>query len=52
MPAMDEVFKALADLTRRSLLDELFKQDGQSLGALERRLPMPTKFRVAVLITL
>src|SRR5436305_4144131 len=42
---MDEVFKALADPTRRSLLDELFKQDGQSLGALERRLPM-TRFGV------
>ena len=28
---MDDVFKALADPTRRSLLDELFKQDGQTL---------------------
>jgi DNA-binding transcriptional ArsR family regulator len=37
---MDEVFKALADPTRRSLLDELFKQDGQTLSALEERLPM------------
>ena len=37
---MDEVFRALADPTRRSLLDELFKQDGQSLGALGNRLPM------------
>src|SRR2546427_2388205 len=42
---MDEVFKALADPTRRSLLDELFKQDGQTLGALEERLPM-TRFGV------
>jgi uncharacterized protein YndB with AHSA1/START domain len=42
---MDEVFKALADPTRRSLLDELFKQDGQTLSALERRLPM-TRFGV------
>jgi uncharacterized protein YndB with AHSA1/START domain/DNA-binding transcriptional ArsR family regulator len=42
---MDEVFKALADPTRRSLLDELFEQDGQSLSALERRLPM-TRFGV------
>ncbi|MDQ3851148.1 MAG: SRPBCC domain-containing protein [Actinomycetota bacterium] len=42
---MDEVFRALADPTRRSLLDELFKQDGQSLSALERRLPM-TRFGV------
>jgi uncharacterized protein YndB with AHSA1/START domain len=37
---MDEVFKALADPTRRSLLDELFRQDGQTLSALEQRLPM------------
>jgi len=37
---MDTVFKALADPTRRSLLDELFRQDGQTLSALEQRLPM------------
>jgi DNA-binding transcriptional ArsR family regulator len=37
---MDEVFKALADPTRRSLLDELFRQDGQTLSALQERLPM------------
>src|SRR5450755_1257767 len=37
---VDEVFKALADPTRRSLLDELFEQDGQTLSALEQRLPM------------
>ena len=37
---MDEVFKALADPTRRELLDELFRQDGQTLSALEQRLPM------------
>jgi uncharacterized protein YndB with AHSA1/START domain len=42
---MDEVFKALADPTRRSLLDELFGQDGQTLSALEARLPM-TRFGV------
>jgi DNA-binding transcriptional ArsR family regulator len=42
---MDTVFKALADPTRRSLLDELYKQDGQSLKALERNLPM-TRFGV------
>src|ERR671932_713077 len=42
---MDEVFKALADPTRRSLLDELYKEDGQTLGALESRLPM-TRFGV------
>jgi uncharacterized protein YndB with AHSA1/START domain/DNA-binding transcriptional ArsR family regulator len=37
---LDDVFKALADPTRRQLLDELFREDGQSLSALERRLPM------------
>src|SRR5881296_170147 len=42
---VDEVFRALADPTRRSLLDELFKEDGQTLSALEARLPM-TRFGV------
>ena len=42
---MDEVFKALADPTRRSLLDELYEQDGQTLHALEQGLPM-TRFGV------
>jgi uncharacterized protein YndB with AHSA1/START domain/DNA-binding transcriptional ArsR family regulator len=42
---MDDVFRALADPTRRSLLDELFKEDGQTLSALEGRLPM-TRFGV------
>jgi uncharacterized protein YndB with AHSA1/START domain len=42
---MDEVFRALADPTRRNLLDELFKADGQTLSALEHRLPM-TRFGV------
>src|SRR6478672_9259 len=42
---MDKVFKALADPTRRSLLDELFREDGQTLSALEERLPM-TRFGV------
>ncbi|HEX3240635.1 MAG TPA: helix-turn-helix domain-containing protein [Solirubrobacterales bacterium] len=37
---MDEVFKALADPTRRQLLDELFERDGQTTSELERRLPM------------
>jgi len=37
---MDQVFKAVADETRRSLLDELFRQDGQSLTMLEARLDM------------
>src|SRR6201987_5706762 len=45
MVARDDVFRALADPTRRSLLDELFKEDGQTLSALEQRLPM-TRFGV------
>ena len=42
---MDAVFKALADPTRRSLLDELFREDGQTLTALEGRFAM-TRFGV------
>jgi uncharacterized protein YndB with AHSA1/START domain/DNA-binding transcriptional ArsR family regulator len=42
---MDEVFKALADPTRRALLDALFAEDGQTLTALEGRLEM-TRFGV------
>jgi uncharacterized protein YndB with AHSA1/START domain/DNA-binding transcriptional ArsR family regulator len=42
---MDAVFRALADPTRRGLLDELFKLDGQTLSALEGQLPM-TRFGV------
>ena len=42
---MDAVFRALADPTRRRLLDALFKRDGQTLSALEQRLPM-TRFGV------
>ena len=39
------MFKALSDPTRRSLLDGLFKEDGQTLSALELHLPM-TRFGV------
>jgi uncharacterized protein YndB with AHSA1/START domain len=42
---MDAVFRALGDPTRRRLLDALFKKDGQTLSALEARLPM-TRFGV------
>src|SRR3954465_1866644 len=42
---MDEVFKALADPTRRRLLDELFREDGQTLSALVARFSM-TRFGV------
>jgi uncharacterized protein YndB with AHSA1/START domain/DNA-binding transcriptional ArsR family regulator len=37
---VDDVFRALADPTRRQLLDELFAEDGQTLSALERRFDM------------
>jgi DNA-binding transcriptional ArsR family regulator len=37
---MDDVFKALADPTRRELLDRLFAEDGQTLGELCERLAM------------
>ena len=42
---MKAVFRALGSPSRRKLLDVLFKEDGQSLSALERRLPM-TRFGV------
>ena len=42
---MDLVFRALADPTRRGLLDALFEEDGQTLTELEERLPM-TRFGV------
>jgi len=42
---MDVVFKALADPTRRDLLDALFAEDGQPLKALEARSSM-TRFGV------
>jgi uncharacterized protein YndB with AHSA1/START domain len=42
---VDDVFRALADPTRRQLLDELFREDGQTLGALGERFAM-TRFGV------
>ncbi len=45
LSAVDEVFKALADPTRRQLLDALFSADGQTLHQLEERFPM-TRFGV------
>ena len=39
-PAVDLVFKALADPTRRLLLDRLGEQNGQTLGQLCERLEM------------
>ncbi|WP_405720785.1 metalloregulator ArsR/SmtB family transcription factor [Streptomyces sp. NBC_01537] len=41
----DAVFKALADPTRRSLLDALFHEDGQTLSSLEARFDV-TRFAV------
>ena len=41
----DHVFKALADPTRRLLLDRLFERDGRSLTELESQLEM-TRFGV------
>ncbi len=41
----DPVFKALADPTRRLLLDRLYKRDGRSLTELESDLAM-TRFGV------
>lgn len=41
----DGVFKALADATRRSLLDRLFVKDGLTLTELESELTM-TRFGV------
>lgn len=42
---MDAVFRALADPTRRGLLDALSTEDGQTLSALERRFDI-TRFGV------
>jgi uncharacterized protein YndB with AHSA1/START domain len=42
---MDAIFRALADPTRRALLDELFREDGQTLSALVERFAM-TRFGV------
>jgi len=41
----DAVFKALADPTRRHLLDRLFERDGRTLTELEQELAM-TRFGV------
>jgi DNA-binding transcriptional ArsR family regulator len=41
----DRVFKALADPTRRHLLDRLFQRDGRTLTDLESELQM-TRFGV------
>lgn len=40
LPQMDAVFKALADESRRALLDQLHKSNGQTLGELCEHLDM------------
>src|SRR5438045_6091211 len=40
----DEVFRALADPSRRLLLDRLHERDGQTLSELEQALPRMTRF--------
>jgi uncharacterized protein YndB with AHSA1/START domain/DNA-binding transcriptional ArsR family regulator len=42
----NEVFRALGDANRRTLLDRLFERDGQTLGELEAALPGMTRFGV------
>lgn len=42
----DLVFKALADRTRRLLLDRLFERDGRTLIELEAEVPDLTRFGV------
>jgi DNA-binding transcriptional ArsR family regulator len=42
----DPVFKALADPTRRLLLDRLFERDGRTLIELEAEVPDLTRFGV------
>jgi DNA-binding transcriptional ArsR family regulator len=41
-----EVFRALADPTRRALLDHLFRKDGQTLNELCENFPEMTRFGV------
>ena len=41
----DKVFRALADPTRRHLLDQLFERDGRTLSELESEVEM-TRFGV------
>jgi DNA-binding transcriptional ArsR family regulator len=43
---VDEVFRALADPTRRAVLDALFERDGQTVQALCALFPSMTRFGV------
>jgi uncharacterized protein YndB with AHSA1/START domain/DNA-binding transcriptional ArsR family regulator len=42
----DALFRALADPSRRLLLDRLFERDGQTLGELDAALPQMTRIAV------
>ena len=42
----DALFRALADPSRRLLLDRLYERDGQTLGELETALPQMTRIAV------
>lgn len=46
METDDEVFRALADPTRRLLLDRLFERDGRTLGELTEEVPALSRFGV------
>lgn len=41
-----DIFRALADPTRRALLDSLFSRDGQMLNELSEKFPDMTRFGV------
>jgi DNA-binding transcriptional ArsR family regulator len=43
---VDEIFRALADPTRRAVLDALFDRDGQTVQALCTLFPTMTRFGV------
>jgi DNA-binding transcriptional ArsR family regulator len=43
---VEEVFRALADPSRRLLLDSLYERDGQTLGSLCDAVPAMTRFGV------
>jgi uncharacterized protein YndB with AHSA1/START domain/DNA-binding transcriptional ArsR family regulator len=42
----DDLFRALADPSRRLLLDRLYERDGQTLGELDAALPQMTRIAV------
>jgi DNA-binding transcriptional ArsR family regulator len=41
---MELVFRAVADLNRRKLIDELYIKDGQTVAQLSAKLPGMTRF--------